>query len=63
MDKIYNQKICKKADIEIKKCNSDTAPVTHPNAETQHAIEELEAGNGQKFNSVREMMNELNADK
>ncbi len=33
-----------------------------PNEATRQAIEELEAGGGQKFNSVAEMMAALNAD-
>ncbi|MDL2286792.1 type II toxin-antitoxin system RelB/DinJ family antitoxin [Desulfococcaceae bacterium OttesenSCG-928-F15] len=33
-----------------------------PNATTSSAIEELEAGKGQKFNSVAEMMAELDAE-
>ena len=33
-----------------------------PNETTRRAIEELESGGGQKFNSVAEMMAALNAD-
>ena len=33
-----------------------------PNTTTRQAIEELEAGNGEKFNSVAEMMAVLDAD-
>ena len=36
--------------------------VKAPNATTRRAIEELEAGKGQKFNSVAEMMAALDAD-
>lgn len=36
--------------------------VKAPNATTRRAIAELEAGNGQKFNSVAEMMAALDAD-
>jgi len=36
--------------------------VKKPNAETRRAIEELEAGKGQRFNTVAEMMADLDAD-
>ena len=36
--------------------------VKAPNAATRRAIAELEAGKGQKFNSVAEMMADLDAD-
>jgi DNA-damage-inducible protein J len=36
--------------------------VKKPNAETRAAIEELEAGGGEKLSSVEEMIAELNAD-
>jgi len=36
--------------------------VKKPNAETRLAIEELEAGGGERFNSVDEMMAALDAD-
>jgi len=36
--------------------------VKAPNRTTREAIEELEAGKGQKFNSVAEMMADLDAD-
>jgi DNA-damage-inducible protein J len=33
-----------------------------PNAETRAAIEELEAGKGKRFDSVEDLMTDLNAD-